>query len=120
MEQISRMLVLFAALSLSSTLSLAQQTPSTSSPSGEADSVPRHRSMEPQGAVQSARSFEGTILRSGTEFVLRNTSERLSYRLDDQSKAKRYLGKRVKVTATMDSGSNTLHVIEITASSSVR
>lgn len=109
--------VLWIVLACSSVVSVAQQTPSTSSPSGEADSVPQHRSVEPESAHQSARSFEGRILRWGSEFVLRNAAEHISYKLDDQSKAKHYAGKRVKVTATMDSGSSTLHVIDITAPS---
>lgn len=106
--------VLLLGLAFSTVMAVAQQTPSTSSPSGEADSIPQHRSMEPESTLQSARSFEGRILRSRNEFVLRNAAEHISYKLDDQKKASHYRGKRVKVTATMDSGSNTLHVIDIT------
>lgn len=111
-----RSCLVLVVLAFSGAASFAQQTPSTSSPSGEADSIPQHRSTEPESGLQSARSFEGRILRSGTEFVLKNAAEHIWYKLDDQRKARRYLGKRVKVTATMDSGSNTLHVIDITKS----
>jgi hypothetical protein len=39
---------------------------------------------------------------------------RVSYKLDDQNKAKRFEGKDVKVMATMDpSVKNRLHVVDI-------
>lgn len=92
---------------------VAQQTPSTNTPSGEADSIPHDRATEPASALPSARSFDGTIVKLGNQFILRNLIAHTSYRLDDQKKAGRYEGKRVKVTATMDAVSNILHVIDI-------
>jgi len=96
---------------------VAQQTPSTNPPSGEADSIPQHRASEPAGALPSARNFDGRIVKLGNQFVLRNATAHTSYKLDDQKKAMHYQGKKVKVTATMDSVSNTLHVIDISDSS---
>lgn len=96
---------------------VAQQTPSTNTPSGEADSIPQDRASEPAGALPSARGFDGRIVKLGNQFILKNAIAHTSYRLDDQKKAGHYEGKRVKVTATMDSVSNTLHVIDISASS---
>ncbi len=96
---------------------VAQQTPSSNPPSGEADSIPQDRASEPAGTLPSARSFDGRIVKLGSQFVLRNATAHTSYRLDDQKKAGHYEGKRVKVTATMDSVSNTLHVIDISDSS---
>ncbi len=96
---------------------VAQQTPPTNPPSGEADSIPQDRASEPAGALQSARSFEGKIVKLGDQFILKNAIAHTSYKLDDQKKAMHYAGKRVKVTATMDSVSNTLHVIDISDSS---
>lgn len=104
---------LVLALAVWSFAVVGQQSPSTSSPSGEADSIPHDRATEQAGALQSARSFEGRIVRSNKEFVLRDSAAHTSYKLDDQNKAKLYHGKAVKVTATMDSVSNTLHVIDI-------
>ena len=102
------------AFSLSTDLLVvAQQTPSTVSPAGEADSVPQERRNEPAGSLQSARSFQGRIVKLGREFVLRNVGARTNYHLDDQNKARHFSGKRVKVTATLDSVSNTLPVIDI-------
>ena len=108
-----RATVLLLALAGSSVGAVAQQTPSTNTPSGEADSIPQDRASEPAGTLPSARSFDGRIVKLGSQFVLRNATAHTSYRLDDQKKAGHYEGKRVKVTATMDSVSNTLHVIDI-------
>jgi Protein of unknown function (DUF5818) len=112
--------VLLLALAIWSTALFGQQSPSTSSPSGEADSIPHDQVMEQAGALPSARTFEGRIVRSEKEFVLKNAVAHTLYKLDDQNKAGRYQGKSVKVTATMDSVSNTLHVIDISQSTQKR
>lgn len=91
----------------------AQQTPSTQAPSAQ-DSMPQTQA----GATneqQSARSFEGRIAKSGDKLVLREASTKTSYQLDDQSKARQFQGKDVMVTATLDSTTSTLHVVDITA-----
>ena len=62
---------------------------------------------------QSARSFEGRIAKAGDQYVLEDKAAQTSYKLDDQQKAKNYLGKNVKVMATMDSRSHILRVIDI-------
>jgi len=67
---------------------------------------------------QSARSFEGKIEKAGGKLVLQEASTQTSYLLDDQDKAKQYLGKNVKVMATMDPKTNTLHVVDISPSES--
>jgi len=95
----------------------AQQTPSTlpgqsgSAPQPETDTANPH---------QSARSFEGRIAKSGGQFVLEDRAAPTSYNLDDQDKARKYLGKKVKVMATMDARSNLLHVIDIVPASENR
>lgn len=95
----------------------AQQTPSTvpASP-GQTDSTPQHRQMDAINPQQSARSFDGKIIRSGSQLVLQDGVSQSSYKLDDQDKAKEYEGKSVKVLATMDPTSTTLHVIDIISS----
>jgi hypothetical protein len=42
----------------------------------------------------------------------------MTYQLDDQSKAKKYEGKEVKVTGSFDANSNTIHVDSIEAAAS--
>jgi len=64
--------------------------------------------------TQSARSFEGKITKAGDKLVLQDSSTRQAYQLDDQDKAKQFEGKNVKVTATMNPNTNTLHIVDIT------
>src|SRR5579872_3876825 len=63
--------------------------------------------------TQSARAFEGKITEAGDKLVLQESSTQQAYQLDDQDKAKRFEGKKVKITATMDPNTNTLHVVDI-------
>jgi hypothetical protein len=103
--------LVFAAVGI---ISIAQQVPSTPSPdAGQSDSAPQQRHMDSPATAEAARSFNGTIIRARAQFVLKQITTHTLYGLDDQKKAKRYEGKRVMVTATMDSTSNTLHVIDI-------
>ena len=37
----------------------------------------------------------------------------MTYHLDDQAKAKKYEGKKVRVTGTLDTQSNTIQISEI-------
>jgi len=107
----------------------AQQTPSSqssqpSSSSAQTPSSPSDNSSMPQSSQtsatssqQSARSFEGKIQKSGDKLVLQDSASQTSYQLDDQDKAKQFEGKNVKVMGTIDTASNTLHVIDISAAS---
>lgn len=85
----------------------AQQTPST--PQQQTDAT---------NSQQSARAFEGKISKAGDKLVLQETSTQTAYQLDDQDKAKQFQGKTVKVVATLDPNTNTLHVVDITPSES--
>ena len=89
-------------------------TPSTSSPAA-GQSSPSSQPADTANAQQSARTFEGKITKSGDSWVLQDTASGTLYKLDDQDKAKQFDGKNVKVMATMDSSTNTLHVVDITS-----
>lgn len=90
----------------------AQQTPSPR-PKPEQPDQPPLQEADTATPHQSARSFEGRIAKSGDQFVLEDKAAQMSYRLDDQEKAKHYVGKSVKVMATLDSHAHILHVIDI-------
>jgi hypothetical protein len=97
----------------------SEQTPANAAGGADMDSIPQHQKTEAVVDGQSARSF-GKIIHSRGQFILRDGTAHTAYKLDDQKKAKQYEGKRVKVTATMDSTSNTLHVIDIRKSAESR
>jgi hypothetical protein len=57
-----------------------------------------------------SKTFTGTIIKNGDNFVLSDSASKLSYILDDRGKAGPYEGKKVRVTGTIDSATNTIHV----------
>jgi len=67
---------------------------------------------------KQAQTFTGKIAKSNDGYVLTDEANKVSYKLDDQDKAKQFEGKDVKVTGTLDASSNTIHVSDIQASSS--
>ena len=68
---------------------------------------------------QAQKSFVGVIGKSHGALVLKqgyasqDPNDKSTYKLDDQEKAKQYLGKNVKVTGTLDASTNTIHVSAI-------
>ena len=110
-------------LSAQQTPSSSQSSQSSSPSSAQTPSSPSDNSSMPQSSQtstnsqQSARSFEGKIQKSGDKLVLQDSASQTSYQLDDQDKAKQFEGKNVKVMGTVDSASNTLHVIDISPAS---
>ena len=57
-----------------------------------------------------AETLMGTILKNGENFVLSDSATKSKYALDNPKKASLYEGKTVKVTGTLDMGSNLIHV----------
>src|SRR5882762_6207634 len=73
------------------------------------------RAVAPQPSVHhqsnpQSKTFSGTVMKEGVNFVLADTANKTSYMLDYAQKASRYEGKKVKVTGTVDMASNTIHV----------
>src|SRR5271156_5469244 len=102
---------------------MAQQTPSSQDQSGAAQQTPQTQAA-PQAQTpvdaqsqQAARSFDGKITKAGDKLVLQDASTQTNYQLDDQDKAKQFEGQSVKVMATMDPTTDTLHVVDISPSS---
>jgi Protein of unknown function (DUF5818) len=61
-------------------------------------------------AQPEAKTFTGTILKNGQNFVLSDSATKSSYTLDNPEKVSPYEGKTVKVTGTIDMTSNLVHV----------
>jgi len=78
--------------------------------------MPKHSTanMRPSSLQQENREkskiFSGTIIKNGDKFVLSDAANKLSFVLDDSEKASQFEGKRVKVTGTVDTASNVIHV----------
>jgi hypothetical protein len=110
-----RLLSIVAILGLSGLgLNLAaQQTPSTPSQDGSMPQTQQTQPTDTTNPQQSPRNFDGKIAKSGDKLVLQESSTQTAYQLDDQDKAKQFQGKNVTITATLDSSTNTLHVVDI-------
>jgi hypothetical protein len=63
-----------------------------------------------------AKTFTGTITKANGKYVLQEATGGTSYQLDDQTNAKKYSGKSVLVTGTLDASTNTIRVQKIEAS----
>ena len=59
-----------------------------------------------------AQTFKGTIVKDGSRYVLK-VSSNSEYQLDDQEKAKQYEGKQVKIGGTLDANGSSLHIFSI-------
>jgi hypothetical protein len=118
MKRLFSLITFLGLLGLAMNLS-AQQTPSSPDQTGTASQQqaqpPAQQPVDAQ-SQQAARSFEGKITKAGDKLVLQDASTQTSYQLDDQDKVKQFEGQSVKITATMDAPTNTLHVVDISPS----
>jgi hypothetical protein len=78
-----------------------QQPPPSRTPDQGAQTAP---DSQDQGQV-----FVGTIVKVGDKFMLQDTGGK-SWDLDHQDLVKKYEGKQVKVTGTLDSDGKTIHM----------
>ena len=62
----------------------------------------------------SAQYFQGKIMRSGNQLVFQDSASQTAYQLDDSSKIAPYEGKNVKLFGTLDSKTNSIHVVDVT------
>jgi hypothetical protein len=72
---------------------------------------------EGQAQQDSQQTMTGKIAKADDgKFVLVDSAGKI-FQLDDQSTAKKFAGKMVKVSGTVDTSSNSIHVTEIKAES---
>ncbi len=110
--------MLFALLAIVAALLVIQpnasaQEPATTDPS--AGQQPSDPASPPAAATQppDTQTFVGKIAKAGDKLVLKDSATKASYILDDQREAKRFKGQSVKVTGTLDTESNMIHVASI-------
>ena len=71
--------------------------------------LPSTSTMQEEAKAKT-QTFTGTITKTGGDFVLSDSANKMSYTLDDAEKASHFEGKKVKVTGTVDVASNMIHV----------
>lgn len=67
----------------------------------------------PGGLHLDVRTLSGRISHAHGEFVFREARRGTVYTLDDQQQAKRFSGRKVQITGTVDSKTNVVHVHKI-------
>lgn len=103
------------ALGLMAIPGLAQSQPQDSQPQAQQpEQQPQSQAGQmPESASQQAQSFTGKIMKTSEGLVLQDQSTNTSYKLDNDKAAKKFSNKEVKVTGTLDSATNTIHVSNI-------
>jgi hypothetical protein len=56
--------------------------------------------------IEAAKIFGGVVVKENGELALQDPVTKVNYKLDDEAKAKQFLGKRVKVTGKLQPNSN--------------
>jgi cytoskeletal protein RodZ len=132
---VKKLITVMATIALATALSavsFAQQDqsapPSTQQPSSDVQSgqptstdqqgaEPSSPSQDPSSSMQNTQgsSFTGTVVKAGGKYVLKTSD--MKYQLDDQEKAKQFVGQQVKVNGTLDSNTSTIHISDISPTS---
>lgn len=89
-----------------------QQQPSETPKSSRQPQVPAASgdAQTNDAQTQQAFSFTGRIANEEGKLVLKDPVTKVSYQLNDQSKAKPYFGKQVKVVGKLEIKSHTIHI----------
>jgi len=123
--------IALASISLAQTAPAQPQDPTAQQPASPAPASPASprakrppdEGQKPSEGESSApapdtkiRPFMGTVVHEKGGYFLRAGD--LEYKLDDQTEARRYEGRSVKVTGSLERQSNTIHVQKIEVSPS--
>jgi cytoskeletal protein RodZ len=95
------------------------QQPSSDMQNGQQTSTdqqgtqPSSPSQDSSSSMQNTQgtSFTGTVVKAGGKYVLKTSD--MNYQLDDQEKAKQFVGQQVKVNGTLDSNTSMIHISDI-------
>ena len=100
----------------SSDMQNAQPSSSGQSSTDQQGAQPSSPSQDSSATMQTqGSSFTGTVVKAGGKYVLKTTD--MAYQLDDQQKAKQFVGQQVKVSGSLDSNTSTIHVSDISPTS---
>jgi hypothetical protein len=130
-----KLLTVMATMALAAALSavsLAQQDqsaqpgtqqPTSDTQNGQQPSADQQGAQQPSSPDQDSpsmptnqsSSFTGTVVKAGGKYVLKTSDA--NYQLDDQQKAKKFVGQQVKVSGTLDSSTSTIRVSDISPAS---
>jgi hypothetical protein len=135
-KKMKKLMTVMATAALAMTLSAVsfaqqdQSAPSNSQPTSDMQNG-RQTSPDQQGTQPSSQSpdssssmqngqgmqnaggssFTGTVVKAGGKYVLKTADA--NYQLDDQDKAKQFVGQQVKINGNLDSSTSMIHIADI-------
>jgi uncharacterized protein YdeI (BOF family) len=124
--KMKKLMTVMATMALAMALSavgFAQQDQSAQ-PSAQQPTADQQDSTQPNSPSQDSSSsmqtsqttaFTGTVVKAGGKYVLKTSD--MNYQLDDQQKAKQFVGQQVKVSGSLDTNTSTIHVSDISPAS---
>ena len=130
MKKIITVMATMALAMALSAVSFAQQDqsaqPSTQQPSSDMQNgqqtSPEQQSTRPSqdsssSSMQNTQgtAFTGTVVKAAGKYVLKTTD--MNYQLDDQDKARQFVGQQVKINGTLDSSTSMIHISDISPTS---
>jgi hypothetical protein len=90
--------------------------PSSAQPSDQQGTQPSSPSQDSSSSMSTqGTTFVGTVVKAGGKYVLKTSD--MAYQLDDQTKAKQFVGQQVKVNGSLDSNTSTIHISDISPAS---
>ena len=112
--------VMLLAFGFSSSMK-AQEAAGQAVSAGQPESTARQQSRPTQdtngslGDAQTldALAFAGRLVKENGRILLKDAVTKMSYQLDDQSKARPYVGKQVKVVGKLDLDNNMIYIDRI-------
>ena len=98
-------------------LAMTLATASTGVLCAQEPQSPQTESPQPRAEQESApqaqqRAFAGVVVKEGKRLALQDPTSKVSYKVDDDTKVRDYLGKHVKIIGSLDA-SSILHVESI-------
>lgn len=103
----------FAAFALTTALLLVGVQVNAMPLAAQQDATQSMPSQQAPADADKATVFTGKVMEAKGQFVLMDAATKTTYALDDQDKAKPFNGKTVKVTGTLETASNTIHISNI-------
>lgn len=83
------------------------QEPSQTSPS---QPTPGAQPGAQAGQAAGGQTFTGTIVKQGDKYVLQDTATGKTYDIDHQDIVGQHVGRKVRVTGTLDPDGKTIHI----------
>ena len=106
-------LSLLGVLALAAALSPATfaQQDQSSPPSANQPQTQTAPAPEASADTQTRASFSGTVVKVSNQYMLK--TDTTTYQLDDQAKAKQFVGKHVNVGGSLDRSTSIIRVTDI-------